>query len=140
MTDLSSLADDVLVDTLLMELAGLLARLIEHGEEGSIDLRAMPLSPACIASLEQRLGRGEVTAVVMAAGRSDVHETEFPGVWWSRHEDEAARLIALQIDVAEIPAILRSDRADMRRGLQRLPGRTHVAAHEAAHPRAVSGR
>jgi hydrogenase-1 operon protein HyaF len=140
MTDRSAFDDDVLVDTLLMELASLLGRLIEHGEESSIDLRAMPLSPACITMLEQRLGRGEVTAVVLAAGRSDVHETEFPGVWWSRHEDEAGRLIALLCDVTEVPPILRSNRADMAAGLQRLPNRTHLSAFAAAHLRPVPGQ
>jgi hydrogenase-1 operon protein HyaF len=140
LTDLGSLADDILVDTLLMEIAGLLGQLVEHGKDGSIDLRAMPLSPACIASLEQRLGHGEVTAVVQAAGRSDIRETGIPGVWWSRHEDEAGRLIALLIDIADVPPLLRTARADMVRGLQRLPDRTHVAAHAASHPRVVAGQ
>ncbi len=139
MTELASLADDILVDTLLMEIAGLLGRFIRHGERGSIDLRAMPLSPGCIASLEQRLGQGEVTAVVEAAGRSDIRETGIPGVWWSRHEDEAGRLIGLLIDIADVPAILRSAREDMSLGLQRLPGRTHLATHAASRARMAPG-
>ena len=61
MTDFSFLADDGLVDALIMEIAGLLRRLIEHGEAGSIDFSAFRLSPSCVASLEQRLGHGEVT-------------------------------------------------------------------------------
>jgi hydrogenase-1 operon protein HyaF len=132
-------SDDVLVDTLLTEVARLLARLIEHGETGRIDLRALPLSPACLARLEQRLGSGDVTAVVAAAGRSEIHETNFPGVWWSRHADDAGRLIGLLIEVTDIPAILRAERRDMARGLRRLPGRTDVAAHHPARRAAPSG-
>ncbi len=129
MTDLASLADDILVDTLLMEIADLLGQFIAHGAHGSIDLRAMPLSTTCLASLEHRLGQGEVSAVVAAAGRSDIRETGIPGVWWSRHEDEAGRLIALLIDIGDVPALLRTARADMVRGLQTLPSLTNVAAH-----------
>ncbi len=140
MSDVASLADDGLVDALLMEVAGLLGRLIDHGEAGSIDLRGLPLSPSCITSLEQRLGRGEITVQLDAAGRSDIHETGFPGVWWIRHADEAGRVIAMLIEVASVPAILRADRADMAHGLQRLPGSTQFAAHarrETSRPRAV---
>jgi len=139
MTNLAGLADDILVDTLLMEIAGLLGRFIEFGEHGHIDLRAMPLSPACIDNLERRLGQGEVTAVVQAAGRSDIRETGFPGVWWTRHEDEAGRLIALLIEVADVPSILAAERVDMARGRQGLRGRTHLAGHAASHKRTVAG-
>jgi len=137
MTNLAALADEILVDTLLMEIAGLLGRFIEYGEYGTIDLRAMPLSPACIANLEQRLGQGEVTAVVGAVGRSNIRETGFPGVWWTRHEDDAGRLIALLIEVADVPSILLADRVDMARGRQGLRSRTHLAGHAASHRRTV---
>jgi hydrogenase-1 operon protein HyaF len=132
MTDLASLADDGLVDALLMEVAGLLTRLISHGESGTIDLRGLPLSPACVGDLQQRLGTGEVAIELAAAGRSDIHETGFPGVWWTRHADEAGRVIALLIEVTRVPDILLADPADMARGLARLPAATHVAFHHRA--------
>ncbi len=135
MTDLATLADDGLVDALLMEIADLLGRLIDHGEAGTIDLRGLPLSPSCIANLEQRLGHGEITVQLEAAGRSEIRETGFAGVWWTRHSDEAGRVIALLIEVAMVPEILRADRDDMISGLQRLPGRTHVASHATSHTR-----
>ncbi|MEJ1975484.1 MAG: hydrogenase expression/formation C-terminal domain-containing protein [Acetobacteraceae bacterium] len=68
MTDLTFLADDGLVDALLMEVAGLLRRLIEQGEQGSIDLLGLPLSPACVAALDQRLGQGEITVLLECRG------------------------------------------------------------------------
>jgi len=123
------LADDGLVDALLTEIAGLLRRLIDHGEAGAIDLLGLPLSPSCIASLEERLGRGEVTVQLEAAGRSDIHETSFPGVWWARHASESGRLIALLIEVAIVPRILQATIEDVANGLQRLPGSTNFALH-----------
>lgn len=132
MTEFAAFADDGLVDALLMEIAGLLGRLAEHDEEGSIDLRGLPLSVSCIADLEKRLGRGEVTAVIEAAGRSTIHETSFPGVWWVRHADEGGRIIANLIEVTPVPMILRADPADIILSKRRLPGCTHIAGHARA--------
>jgi hydrogenase-1 operon protein HyaF len=129
MTDFAFLADDGLVDALIMEVAGLLQGLVEHGEAGIIDLLGLPLSPSCVAALEQRLGPGEITVQLDAAGRSEIRETGFPGVWWTRHADEAGRVIALLIEVAFVPAILRADVDDMTRGHQRLLGCTNAARH-----------
>ena len=132
MTDLSAFSDDGLVDALLMEVAGMLGRLIERGETATVDLRGLPLSPACIADLESRLGHGEISVQLDAAGRSDIHETGFSGVWWTRHADEAGRPIALLIEVTIVPDILRADPADMADSLQRLAGATHFASHQHA--------
>jgi hypothetical protein len=41
-------------------------------------------------------------------------------VWWTRHADETGRIVALLIEVAEVPEILRATKADMERGVQRL--------------------
>jgi len=126
---IDAFTDDGLVDTLLMEIAGLLGRLAECGEPGCIDLRGLPLSVSCLADLEKRLAVGEVTAVIEAAGRSDIHETGFPGVWWVRHADEAGRIIALRIEVALVPMILCADPNDIVPSRGRLQDRTHVADH-----------
>jgi hydrogenase-1 operon protein HyaF len=135
MTDLSAFADDVLVDALLMELAGLLGRLIDYGETGTIDLRGMPLSASCLSNLEQRLGQGEITVQLDAAGRSELRETAFPGVWWVRHADEAGRIIAMLIEVTTVPDILSADPGEMALGLQRLPGCTHASTYASARGR-----
>jgi hydrogenase-1 operon protein HyaF len=132
MDEVAALGEDALVDALIMEVAGLLQRLVEAGEPGCIDLRGLPLSPSCIATLEARLGRGEISAQLSAAGTSQVHETLFPGVWWVRHQDETARTIALLIEVTPFPEILRASRADMAAGLARLPLATFFARHERA--------
>lgn len=126
MTDFSFLADDVLIDALIVEVGDLLRQLIEHGKEGSIDLFGMPLSPSCVAGLEQRLGRGEISVLLDAAGRSEIKETSFPGVWWTRHADETGRVVATLIEVTFVPDIVRANLDDMTRGHQRLLGSTKV--------------
>ncbi len=131
MTDFSFLADDGLVDALIMEIAGLLRTLIDTGAPGSIDLRGLPLSASCIAAMSERLGHGEITVMLAAAGRTEIHETKFPGVWWTRHEDESGRVIALLIEVAVVPEILRAGIEDMKLGLERLATSTNVARRAA---------
>jgi hydrogenase-1 operon protein HyaF len=131
MTDYSFLADDGLVDALLTEVAGLLHRLLEHGEAGSIDLRGLPLSARCVGTLKQRLGKGEVIVLLAAAGHSEIHETSFPGVWWTQHADEAGRVVATLIEVAVVPAIVCANVDDMRRALDRLPKATNFARRAA---------
>ncbi len=131
MTDFSFLADDVLVDALIMEIAGLLGRLIEDGETGSIDLLGLPLSESCLAALDRRLGQGEVKVRLDAAGHSEIRETAFPGVWWTRHNDEGGRVVAMLVEVTFVPAIVRADIDDMRLAYRRLPECTSVAARSA---------
>jgi len=121
------LADDALVDALLMEAADLLQNLTAHQQQGRIDLLGLPLSPACLASLEARLGQGEVTATLRAAGQSVIRETAFPGLWWTRHEDEAGRVVGLLIEVTEVPDILRASKPDMEHGHRRLLAASHFS-------------
>jgi len=120
MRDFNFLADDILVDALLAEIAGLLQIFLDDGVSGSIDLLGLPLSASCLAALEQQLGKGEITAVLTAAGTSEFRETSFPGVWWSSHADETGRIVAMLIEVAAVPEILLAAQEDMRRGHKRL--------------------
>jgi len=120
MQNFNFLADDGLVDALVMEVADLLQALIEHRRPGSIDLLGLPLSASCLAALEQRLGQGEIAATLRVSGTSDIRETGFPGVWWTSHADETGRIVAMLIEVAEVPDILRASETDMEFGRRRL--------------------
>jgi hydrogenase-1 operon protein HyaF len=120
MQNFNFLADDGLVDALLMEVADLLQALIAHRRSGAIDLLGLPLSASCLAALEQRLGKGEMTATLVASGTSEIRETNFPGVWWTSHADEAGRIVAMLIEVAEVPDILRASTPDIEHGRRRL--------------------
>jgi len=125
MKDFDFLGDDALVDALLVETAGLLQTLIAEGVPGSIDLLGLPFAKSSLTNLEQRLGKGDVSAVLNAAGKSEFHETSFPGVWWSSHADETGRIVALLIEVTLIPQILLADIEDMQSGQQRLSEATN---------------
>jgi hydrogenase-1 operon protein HyaF len=117
---LESRGHDGVVDALLVEVADLLARLIETHEEGAIDLLGLPLSPECVAELDRRLGVGEVEIKIDASGLSQIRETGFSGVWWTQHVDEAGRVIARLIEVAMAPRMVLADVEDIKRGRQKL--------------------
>ncbi len=121
------LADDGLVDALLMELSDLLDNFIAHDRPGSIDLLGLPLSASCLAALEQRLGHGEISATIRISGESETRETGFPGIWWTSHADEAGRIIAMLIEVTDVPDILRAGKADMALAQTRLKATTSFA-------------
>lgn len=105
---------------LLHELEAMLARFVERGERGSIDLRALPLLPGDYERLHETLGTGEVSALVQAMGATEVHETAVPGIWWVRHFDEAGEAMAESLEVTDVPEILKTHPADVRRGWEAL--------------------
>lgn len=120
MRDFNFLADDSLVEALLAEISSLMENLVDRNISGSIDLLGLPLSAACLALLEQRLGTGEIKVTLTAAGKSEIYETSFSGVWWSSHADETGRVVAMLIDVAYVPEILKANIDDLRLSHRRL--------------------
>jgi hydrogenase-1 operon protein HyaF len=125
--DFDFLAGDGLVDALLMEVADLLQNFLAHRRAGVIDLLGLPLSGACLAELEERLGTGEISVLLRVSGESQIRETAFSGVWWTRHLDETGRVVGLLIEVADVPEILRANPVDMQHGLRRLGDVTNFA-------------
>lgn len=105
---------------LLHEIFSMLQQLLEEGESGVLDLRAMPLLAEEYHYLEQVLGEGEVNATLEALGSSKVRETAIPGVWWITHHDSGGEVIAELIEVTIIPAILKSDPVDISDGITKL--------------------
>jgi HupH hydrogenase expression protein, C-terminal conserved region len=105
---------------ILHELRHALVRLAEAGESKVIDLRAIPFGPGDERLLLDVLGEGEVSATVNALGPTLVRETAFPGVWLVDYRDATDGRVALQIEVAEVPGILRSQPEDVRDAAQRL--------------------
>jgi hydrogenase-1 operon protein HyaF len=104
----------------LAEVAERLKRLLEVGEEDSIDLRSLPLSPADLEWLEQQLGRGEAEITLDAGGRSVLTETGYPGVWLITHRDVRDHAVAQFIEVAYVPKIVPPARADIEKGYESL--------------------
>lgn len=107
-------------EAVLTEIAGMLKRLLDEGIEDSIDLRSLALSDADRAWLEAQLGRGEVEIMLEAGGRSVLTETAYPGVWQVIHRDMQDRVIAELIEVAYVPALVRPDIGDVKRGYKGL--------------------
>ena len=109
-----------MADAVLAEIAENLAAAAASEATTRIELTAMPLTVADRADLEERLGRGEVVATIESAGRSDVWETQFSGVWFVRHYGENDRPASECIEIGAVPAILLSHRADMAAAATRL--------------------
>jgi hydrogenase-1 operon protein HyaF len=108
---------------LLHEIRHALAQLLEEGKETVIDLRSIPLAPGEEEVIEQTLGEGEVQAVLSALGPSDFRETSYPGVWVVTHYNHDDKVVGKFVEVAVVPALLRSQAEDMAAGLQRLETR-----------------
>jgi hydrogenase-1 operon protein HyaF len=111
---------------LLHEIRHALAQLLEEGKETAIDLRSIPLAPGEEAVIEQVLGEGEVQAVLSALGPSDFRETSYPGVWVVTHYNHDDKIVGKFVEVAVVPALLRSQAEDMAAGLRRLEARLMV--------------
>jgi hydrogenase-1 operon protein HyaF len=109
-----------LVESLLHEIAGLLACLAATGQSARIDLLSLPIGPAGRAALAERLGRGEVEAALDAGGASEIWETGFSGVWWVRHFGADDKLATEQIEITTIPTILLSQPPDIAIAAARL--------------------
>jgi len=107
-------------DAVFAEVAARLAEVAAGATAPPIELTAMPLTSEDRADLEQRLGRGEVFATIESAGRSEVWETRFSGVWFVRHYGENDRIASECMEFGAAPAILFSHRADMAAAARRL--------------------
>ncbi|HYW02604.1 MAG TPA: hydrogenase expression/formation C-terminal domain-containing protein [Gammaproteobacteria bacterium] len=105
---------------ILHEVLAMLERLLRTGEEAAIDLRSLPMAPGELDALAAALGQGEVDAVFDGGGRSRVRETAVHGVWWVEHRDPDDEIIASFIEITTVPAILITDPADIRRGIDGL--------------------
>lgn len=107
-------------EAVLTEVAELLERMIQSGEEGSIDLHGLPLSPADKVWLDGQLGRGEVDITLDAGGDSTLSETAFAGVWKVVHRDTEGRVVAEFIEVARVPQIVKPADADIEKACEGL--------------------
>jgi hydrogenase-1 operon protein HyaF len=121
---------------LLNEIRHALARFAEQGEPTRIDLAAMPFGPGDEERLMALLGRGEVEASVDALGPTRIWETRFAGVWVLDYANVDGERIALQIEIDDIPQMLRTQGADIVDSLAALDAA--LASATAADPAAES--
>jgi hydrogenase-1 operon protein HyaF len=120
---------------ILSEIRHAVAKLIAGGEATCIDLAAMPFGPGDEDRLMAILGRGEVQATIDALGPSHIWETRFPGVWVVDYANADGQRIALQIEIDQVPRILRTQSADLADALSALDARLQDATQAGArHP------
>ncbi len=105
---------------LLHEIAALAQALVDTGEEGSIDLRSLPLAPGDYEQLRSLLGDGEARATVDAGGETTVRETAYAGVWWVTYYSGDKEVVADRIEITLVPAIMKSHPADVAAAAARL--------------------
>ena len=105
---------------LLRELLEMVRRLIDAGESSAIDLSALPLTPADLDWLRERLGAGEISVTLQANGESTLNETGCPGVWWVTHRNEQGAVTSQFIEVAFVPELVKAHPQDVAIGQERL--------------------
>jgi len=104
----------------LHEIRHALDRLIEEGEPTIIDLTAMPFGPGDEEGLVAALGVGEVQATVNAIGETRIRETAYAGVWLVEHLSTEEARLALHVEVASVPFLLKTPTEDMAEACRRL--------------------
>jgi hydrogenase-1 operon protein HyaF len=105
---------------LLREIAEHVRQLLQGGEPGVIDLRALPLTPDDLDWLRDKLGEGEVLATLDSNGESTLAETACPGVWWVTHRNERGAVVSEFIEVTFVPELLKAHAEDVEIGLEHL--------------------
>ena len=105
---------------LLRELLEQVKRLLESGESSAIDLSALPLTPADLDWLREKLGEGEIAVTLQASGESTLNETTCPGVWWVTHHNEQGVVTSQFIEVAFVPELVKAHPQDVAIGQERL--------------------
>jgi hydrogenase-1 operon protein HyaF len=109
-----------MADAVLSEIASLATQCGETGGSAAIDLTSMPLTRQDREAIAARLGRGEVEATIESAGRSEVWETAYAGVWFVRHLGLDGKVATETIEICAAPLILFSHPDDRRAAAARL--------------------
>jgi hydrogenase-1 operon protein HyaF len=109
-----------MANAIMQELVAHLEQLAQGGTTEVIDLKSLPVTAGDLAELEERLGRGEVTATVEAAGPTEIFETRFPGIWWIRYQNLEGHTVTQHIEVTRMPAILQTQQDDVGASAERL--------------------
>ncbi len=121
-----------MADAVLREVAELAAKHDAGGGPAAVELTSMPLTSLDRAEIEKRLGRGEVSATIESAGRSDVWETAYAGVWFVRHLGLEGQVATETIEICPAPLILFSHPDDRRAASARLGEDLRATAAPAA--------
>jgi HupH hydrogenase expression protein, C-terminal conserved region len=122
-----------MAQSLFSEIADHLCQLAVCGERSAIDLSSLPLTPADLTELEALLGRGEVEVELNVAGRSEIWETGYSGVWWVRHRGDGGKIASQSIEITACPKILMTDTDDIAAAAVRMAETPAENAAEETH-------
>lgn len=118
---------------ILHEIRHGLKRLADTGESTKIDLNAIPFGPGDEERLVELLGTGEVQADVDALGPTRVRETGIAGVWLVDYRNLDDQRLALHVEVATVPDILRSQPQDFPEAIGKLEALIQSGRMRPAH-------
>jgi hydrogenase-1 operon protein HyaF len=125
----SDLGRTGMAQSILREISLALSVLAATGTRDAIDLRSLPLTGADREELEAALGRGDVSVALEAAGKSEIWETRFTGVWWLRHFGGDGRVAAEVIEVTPVPDILAAHPDDISAAAARMAAELEESEH-----------
>ncbi|MEN8176290.1 MAG: hydrogenase expression/formation C-terminal domain-containing protein [Pseudomonadota bacterium] len=97
----------------LHEILHALRQFTQTGEPTVIDLAAIPFAPGDEENLMEMLGGGEIRITVDSLGPTYIRETRYHGVWLVDYRSEADDRIGLQIEITDIPSLVRTPTADL---------------------------
>lgn len=117
----------------LHEIRHALERLAATGETGLIDLNAMPFGPGDEERLLAVLGEGEIQATLEAFGPTRIRETAVPAVWLVDHRNAEGERLVLHIEIAPVPAILRTQDGDIASAVAILDARMEAGPTNPSH-------
>lgn len=109
-----------MAEALLHEIAAHLLTVARGGERQIVELGNLPLSEGDFQVLEDKLGRGEVSAEISASGRTEVHETAFPGLWWVKYYNAGDQPAAQQLEIGTVPMIFEAHPEDIQASAERF--------------------
>ena len=105
---------------LLRELLEQVRRLLDTGTPSAIDLSALPLTPADLDWLRDKLGTGEISVTLQANGESTLNETGCPGIWWVTHRNEQGAVTSQFVEVTFVPELVKAHQQDVAIGQEIL--------------------
>ncbi|MGE5154177.1 MAG: hydrogenase expression/formation C-terminal domain-containing protein [Bdellovibrio bacteriovorus] len=108
---------------ILHEVRHALERLIATGETTQIDLNSIPFGPGDEARLSDLLGTGEVSATIDALGKTLIRETAITGVWLVDYRNSEDQRLALHVEIATVPGILKAQPEDLATAITALDNR-----------------
>lgn len=109
-----------MAQAILTELAQHLPALALSGSVHVIDLTSLPMNDSDKRELEAILGRGEVSVTLQTIGDSEIFETRYSGIWWTKHFTADNQLISELLEITTVPEIIKSHPDDIKQSADEL--------------------